>query len=196
MSQTQPPPSSTPHEDQVRDHSFDGIQEYDKRLPNWWLATFYGAIVFWVGFWFYYERAHLGPSNAQRLEKQMAAIEAAKLAAAPALDDASLWKMSRNAVFVDAGRATFASTCASCHSAKLTGGIGPNLVDQLWIHGGKPTEVYNTITNGVLVKGMPAWGPVLGAKKVSELAAFILSHHQENEPIEKQEAWTPIAPAS
>ncbi|HEY0943692.1 MAG TPA: cbb3-type cytochrome c oxidase N-terminal domain-containing protein [Opitutaceae bacterium] len=194
MSQTQPPPSSVAHDDQVREHSFDGIQEYDKRLPNWWLATFYGAIVFWVGFWFYYERGRIGPDNVQRLEQQMAAIEAARLASAPAVDDASLWKMSRNAVFVDAGRTTFATTCASCHADKLTGGIGPNLVDKLWIHGGTPTEVYRTITDGVLVKGMPAWGPVLGAKKVSEVAAYILSYHQEGEPVEKQEAWTPIAP--
>lgn len=182
-----PPPPDEP----IRPHSFDGIQEYDKRLPNWWLATFYAAIIFWIGYWFYYEHAHLGPSNTARLEKEMAAIEAAKLAAAPSLDDASLWQMSRNPVFVEAGRATFATTCASCHHEKLTGGIGPNLVDNLWIHGGTPIEINHTVTHGVLVKGMPAWGPVLGAKKVSEVVAFILSHHQENEPVEKQDAWIP-----
>lgn len=196
MSQTEPTPPPAPLDEPVRDHVFDGIQEYDKRLPNWWLATFYGAIVFWVGFWFYYERANLGPGNAQRLEQELAVIEAARLAAAPVLDEASLWKMSRNALFVDAGRATFNTTCASCHADKLTGGIGPNLVDQLWIHGGQPSDVYRTISEGVLVKGMPAWGPVLGAKKVSEVAAYILSHHEENEPIEKQEAWVPLAPQS
>jgi cytochrome c oxidase cbb3-type subunit 3 len=189
------PPDGPPHDEPVRPHTFDGIQEYDKRLPNWWLATFYGAIVFWVGFWFYYERAHLGPTNAERVEQQLAQIEARKLASAPSLDDASLWKMSRNALFVDAGRATFNSTCASCHTEKLTGAIGPNLVDRLWIHGGRPTEVYATITNGVPLKGMPSWGPVLGAKKISEVAAYILSHHQEGEPIEKQDAWIP-KPAS
>jgi len=187
-----PPPNPPPSEDALRPHSFDGIQEYDKRLPNWWLATFYGAIIFWVGYWFYYERANLGPTQTAVVEQQLAAIEAAKLAAAPSLDDASLWKMSRNPVFVEAGRATFTTTCASCHNEKLTGGIGPNLVDHLWIHGGRPTEIYATATNGVLAKGMPAWGPVLGAKKVSEAVAFILSHHTEGEPVEKQAAWTPL----
>jgi cytochrome c oxidase cbb3-type subunit 3 len=191
------PPSNQPQgEDALRPHAFDGIHEYDKRLPNWWLATFYATIIFWVGFWFYYERAHLGPTNTQRLEKQLAAIEAAKLASAPTIDDASLWKMSRNPVFVEAGRTTFNTTCASCHTEKLTGAIGPNLVDHLWIHGGRPTELYNTVTQGVLVKGMPSWGPVLGAKKVSEAVAYILSHHQEGEPVEKQEAWVPIPPQS
>lgn len=188
-----PKPDQTPGEDPIRPHEFDGIQEYDKRLPNWWLATFYGAIIFWVAYWFYYEHAHLGPTRAAAVEAQMAQIEAAKLAAAPVIDDASLWKMSRNATFVDAGRETFNTTCASCHTKELTGAIGPNLIDHLWIHGGKPTEIYNTVTNGVLVKGMPAWGPVLGAKKVSEAVAYILSHHQQGEPVEKQDAWVPPA---
>ncbi len=188
------PPDLSTSEEPVRAHSFDGIQEYDKRLPNWWLATFFGAIVFWIGFWFYYERAHLGPTNAQRVEHEMALIEARKLAATPVLDDASLWKMSRNPVFVDAGRATFNSTCASCHTEKLTGAIGPNLVDQLWIHGGRPTEIYHTVTNGVPIKGMPTWGPVLGARKISEAVAYVLSYHHEGEPVLKQDAWIPRAP--
>jgi cytochrome c oxidase cbb3-type subunit 3 len=186
-----PTPNQPPHEDPLRPHTFDGIQEYDKRLPNWWLVTFYATIIFWVGYWFYYERAHLGPTQTAAMESELSKIEAAKLAAAPVVDDASLWKMSQNAVVVAAGRATFETTCASCHTKELTGAIGPNLKDHLWIHGGKPTEIYGTVNNGVLVKGMPSWGPVLGAKKVSEAVAYILSYHQQGEPIEKQDAWTP-----
>ncbi len=181
-------------EEALRPHTFDGIQEYDKRLPNWWLVTFYATIIFWVGYWFYYERAHLGPDNAHAVEQQLAAIEAVRLAAAPSLDDASLWKMSRNATFVEAGRTTFNTICASCHTKELTGAIGPNLIDHLWIHGGRPTEIYNTVTNGVLAKGMPPWGPVLGAKKITEAVAYVLSYHTEGEPILKQDAWVPPPP--
>ena len=191
---TPTPETPSPDQEPLRPHTFDGIQEYDKRLPNWWLMTLYGAIIFWVGYWFYYERAHLGHTNVEAVEQQLAIIEAARLAAAPSLDDASLWKMSRNPIFVEAGRATFNTTCASCHTEKLTGAIGPNLVDHLWIHGGRPMEIYGTVTQGVLAKGMPPWGPVLGSKKISEAVAYILSYHKEGEPIEVQAAWVPPPP--
>lgn len=188
---TLPPPDQP---DRIRPHVYDGIQEFDKRLPNWWLFTLYATIVFAIGYWAYYEWLKAGPTPTQELVQAMTALEATRLAAAPALDDDSLWKMSRNPVFVAAGRTTFNTTCASCHQEKLTGAIGPNLVDRLWIHGGRPTDIYRTVDQGVLAKGMPAWGPVIGAKRSAEVTAYILSYHQEGEPVEVQESWTPRAP--
>ncbi len=184
------PTPNTPHEDPIRPHSYDGIQEYDKRLPNWWLMTLYASIVFWVGYWSYYEWFRVGLTNEQHVEKEISKIEAAKLAAAPAIDNVSLWKMSRNADFVAAGKTTFDSNCVACHLASMRGkgespaAIGPDLTDTKWINGGKPVEIYELINKGVLLKGMPTWGPVLGAKKISETVAYILSKHKEGEPIE------------
>ncbi len=186
-------PTPTPPEDPIRPHVFDGIAEYDKRLPNWWLYTLYITMVFWVGYWGYYEWFHVGQTSEQELVAAMANIEAKKLTAAK-VDDASLWKMSRNPSFVEAGKAVYASNCAACHLVSMRGkaesvaAIGPDLTDTAWIHGGKPTEVYDLIMKGVLAKGMPTWGPVLGAKKVSEVTAYILSTHQEGEAITVESA--------
>ena len=191
MTPTIPPPED---EDRLRLHTYDGIQEFDKRLPNWWLMTLYGSILFWVGYWGYYEWFKAGPDGPQEVTLAMNRIEAARLASAPTTDDASLWKMSRNPVLVESGRVTFNTTCASCHTDKLTGAIGPNLIDHLWIHGGKPADIYATVDKGILAKGMPPWGPVLGAKKVSETVAYILSYHTEGEPVEVQAAWIPVLP--
>ncbi|PTY07320.1 cytochrome C oxidase subunit III [Opitutaceae bacterium EW11] len=170
------------NEEPVRPHSYDGIREFDKRLPNWWLLTFYGTIVFAIGYWFYYAHTSLAPSPNAAIEAKMAQIQSTKLASSPVLDDDVLWKMSRTASMVEAGAATFKSTCVSCHGEKLTGGVGPNLVDQTWIHGGRPTQILATVTNGVAAKGMPTWGPVLGGKRISEVVSFILSKHDPAEP--------------
>ena len=180
--------SPAPDEITIRPHRFDGIEEYDQRLPNWWLLTFYGAIAFACFCWLFTQQ-FAGSTNESRVEAELARIEAAKFANAITLDDATLWQMSRNPVIIAAGRETFNATCAACHLASLRGkeespiAIGPNLTDQLWIHGGRPMELNTVATAGVLTKGMPAWGPVLGTKRISEAVAYILSYHKEGEPI-------------
>lgn len=164
------------------EHKYDGIQEYDQRLPNWWLVTLYGAIAFAIVYWFFYFQSNVGKSDVAELEARLQVIEAANLEATLAmLDNDNLWKMSRNDQFVAAGRETFQSICYTCHGTDLKGGIGFNLVDAEWVHGGQPVEVYNTVNNGVAGTGMQAWGPTLGPKKVAEVVAYVLSHHSPGE---------------
>ena len=179
------PPESPPGDDDVlRPHSYDGIQEYDKRLPNWWLLTLYGSIAFAIVYWFVHYEGRYVLSDGERVGQELARIETAKLAAlVNVLNDDNLWKMSENASFVAAGAATFKSTCAQCHGEDLRGKIGPDLTVTSWIHGGLPTEVFATIKNGVPLKGMPTWGPLLGDMRIVEVAAFVMSHHQRGEPI-------------
>lgn len=169
--------STPPHEDPIRPHTFDGIAEYDKKMPNWWLMTFYISIVFGIFYWIATERfSDMTPQLS--LQQKMEAIEAIRLASNTTLDNETLWKMSRNSAFVQAGRETYVSTCASCHGDDLKGGIGASLVSGEWLHGGTPMEIMHTAENGVLAKGMPAWGSVLGQKRIAEVVAFILNHHE------------------
>jgi len=188
-----PPSSHQPTEDSgipLRPHTYDGIQEYDQRLPNWWLYTLYGAIAFSIVFWFAYMIARVMPTDAARVEAEMSRLAAIRLASSiDVTNDALFWDMSRNPVFTEAGKQTFTSLCVACHLPSLKGkgenptAVGPNLVDQAWIHGGTPKEIYATVSKGVLAKGMPTWEPVLGQKKTAEVVAYVLSHHQQGEPI-------------
>lgn len=159
-------------------HEYDGIQEYDKRLPNWWLWTLYGAIAFSLGYWAVYHWWQMGGDPGLELEARMAANALAAAAAGGTFADAMVWEMSRDAKVVAAGQGIFMANCASCHGSNLQGGIGANLVDNQWIHGGRPTDLMTTVTNGVAAKGMPTWGPVLGQKKIATAVAFVLSHHE------------------
>lgn len=188
-----PPASQPPPDDsgiKLRPHTYDGIQEFDQRLPNWWLYTLYGTIAFSIVFWFVYMIARVMPSNEGIVETEMARLAAIRLAASiDVTNDDLLWTMSRNPVFVDAGKQTFTSLCVACHLASLKGkgensaAVGPSLVDQAWIHGGTPKQIYAAVAQGVLAKGMPAWEPVLGQKKSAEVVAYLLSHHQPGEPV-------------
>jgi cytochrome c oxidase cbb3-type subunit 3 len=184
-----PPPPDDPGIT-LRKHTYDGIQEYDQRLPNWWLYTLYGAIVFWIFYWFVYMIAGFMPSDGEQVDAAMSRISAVKLASSiDVSNDGMLWEMSRNPVFTDAGKQTFNSLCAACHLPSMRGksenpaAVGPDLTDTGWVHGGTPREVFATAAKGVIAKGMPAWEPMLGQKKTAEVVAYILSRHQPGEPI-------------
>lgn len=187
------PPSPTPPEDsgiKLRNHTYDGIQEYDQRLPNWWLYTLYGAIIFWVVYWFVYMIAGIMPTDGARVDAAMSRVSAAKLASSiDVTNDNLFWEMSRNPVFTDAGQQTYNSLCIPCHLPSMRGksenptAVGPDLTDTAWINGGTPKEVYVTVSKGVIAKGMLAWEPVLGQKKTAEVVAYLLSRHQPGEAI-------------
>jgi cytochrome c oxidase cbb3-type subunit III len=145
----------------------DGIEEYDNPLPDWWLGLFWFTIIWAVAYTLHY---HVIADRSQ--EKALAR----ELAAAEARWPAS----SRSAAFVvtaelaQAGEAVYQSNCVACHGAALEGGIGPNLKDGEWVHGGAPDDVLRTIVEGVPAKGMPAWGPILGQERARQAAAYIL----------------------
>jgi cytochrome c oxidase cbb3-type subunit 3 len=186
-------PSSEDPNIKLREHSYDGIQEYDQRLPNWWLYTLYGAIAFWIVYWFAAIQVGAVERDGDRVQAEMTRIAAVKMASSiDVSNDAKFWEMSKNPLFVDAGRQTFNSLCVACHLASMRGksenptAVGPDLTDTAWLHGGTPKEVYHTVSTGVLAKGMPAWEPVVGQKKTAELVAYILSHHHEGETITVQ----------
>ncbi|MEZ5275411.1 MAG: cbb3-type cytochrome c oxidase N-terminal domain-containing protein [Opitutaceae bacterium] len=184
-------PNKRPPEDSVREHTYDGIQEYNKRLPNWWLFTLYGSIVFGFFYWFYFHRSGVGTFDKEQLAQKLAAIEAAKESGqASILDDDGLWALSKDPKAVAAGQATFEANCIACHLKSLRGkeesptAIGPSLVDSEWLYGGgKPTGFKNTILHGSpdVTKGMVAWESILGDRRISEVVAYILSHHERAE---------------
>lgn len=164
-------------------HEYDGIQEYDQRLPNWWLFTLYGAIVFAVFYWFYFFQSDAGKSDAEALNERLSVIEAQELEAMVAmLNDDSLWQMSQNPEFVTAGEEIFQSHCYTCHGRNLEGGIGLPLNDSEWKNGSTPTAIYKNVANGIPNTGMAAGGGrAMSPKEVAQAVAYVLSHHDRSE---------------
>lgn len=157
-------------------HEYDGILEADNRLPNWWLATFFGAIVFAGVYWGWYEAFHVTPDTRAAYAAEMMA-RAGDLAEPTA---ELLTTAASDPAVVTSGRSTFEAQCVVCHSANGEGLVGPNLTDAQWIHGGAPMAVYTTIHDGVLARGMPAWGESLPPRTVLNVVAYVLSIQNTN----------------
>ena len=184
-------------EDTVLDHDYDGIQEYDNKLPNWWLWILYGTIVFSVAYWLYFQTFRIGLQPQERYRVEMAkAAEAqlAKMGDAQITDDA-LVLMTKIPDRVKEGRAIFEQFCVVCQGDRGQGSVGPNLTDKSWIHGGKPTQILNTVTNGVLTKGMAAWGNQLGPRRVQAVVAYVLTIKNTDVPGKAPEGIEEVAGA-
>lgn len=170
-------------EDRLLDHEYDGIREYDNPLPRWWLIIFWVSVAWAV---VYLVNVIPGVGNgAGRIgnyEREMAAAvekygDPKAVSQANMIDDATVRAAAADPLAVRAGQQVFVIYCASCHREDAGGNIGPNLTDDYWIHGAKPSQIHGTIANGVLDKGMPAWSAVLKPEQVLEAAAYVTTLH-------------------
>lgn len=168
--------------DQLTSHEYDGIKEYNNPLPRWWLVTFYTTIFFGFSYWGYYHVLGAGLMPAQALAIENSIAEKKLSLIASSITEDKLVSMGKDPQKIEMGKTTFAQNCAPCHGDKGQGVIGPNLTDSAWIHGSSAMEIRNSISKGVLEKGMPAWQSVLGDRKINELVAFILSIQNTNLP--------------
>jgi cytochrome c oxidase cbb3-type subunit III len=76
-----------------------------------------------------------------------------------------------------AGKMLFGKmNCAGCHGYDLTGGMGPNLTGNSWLYGGRPGEIFRTISEGT-ARGMPSWKSQLTADQIWQLVTYIQSKH-------------------
>jgi cytochrome c oxidase cbb3-type subunit 3 len=158
--------------DVLLDHSIDGIQEYDNPLPTWWLGIFYFTIAFAIVFVPYLWIA--GWDQESQYDAEVAAAEVT-YGAVVAEQRAALAAAGPTPEMIAAGQAIYAEKCVACHMADATGGIGPDLTDAEWIHGGTLPEINTTVREGVVEKGMLAWGPLIGEEGVAQVSAYVHS---------------------
>jgi cytochrome c oxidase cbb3-type subunit III len=64
--------------------------------------------------------------------------------------------------------------CAGCHSPGGGGGMGPALIDNHWIYGREPENIYRSILDG-RPNGMPSFEGRIPANQVWQLVAYIRS---------------------
>jgi len=173
-------------QDHLLEHNYDGIQEYDNPMPRWWVYIFWVTILFSLLYWFNVPGFGIGKGRIANYNRDMAAAAAAaakREAAQPAAaSPEQLTAMTKDAGALALGRQTFGQNCAACHRADAGGQIGPNLTDDYWLHGAAIDQIRNTVTNGVLEKGMPPWGKVLKPAQLDAVVAYVFTLRGANPP--------------
>jgi len=181
----------------LREHEYDGIQEYDQKLPNWWLFTFYGAIVWFVVYWILYYNTSTFQTDHQKVEAHIAAVQKLKQEelrkTLDSLSDSILVNQwATDASIVAAGEDTYQIHCTACHAADLSSVMdvagtkiplpGLSLIDGEWKFGDKPMDIFKIIHDGSPPESdgyngakMQVWSQMISAKEIAELTAFIIS---------------------
>lgn len=159
----------------IEGHEYDGIQELDNRMPPWLKFLFNGTIVFAIVYVIYY---HSGSGDLQQaeLDKEIAAAEVQKKAflekVGASIDENSVTLLS-DAAALEQGKAIFTEKCAACHAADGGGGVGPNLTDNYWLHGGDIKDVFKIVKYGVPQKGMISWEKQLSPPDIQKVSSYI-----------------------
>jgi len=79
-----------------------------------------------------------------------------------------------NAYGVSEGKRLYTQyNCAGCHF-NGGGGIGPPLMDDVWIYGSEPVNIYSTIVEG-RPNGMPSFRNKIPDEQVWQIASYVRS---------------------
>ncbi len=159
--------------DEILDHDYDGIQEYDNPLPRWWLYLLYGSILWAIGYLPYY---HYGPGALpeEALETDMQAwYQLHPPVQLP--DEAAMLAFAEQDGVMERGAATYKIRCLSCHAADGGGLVGPNLTDEFSIHGQRLEQMIQVVYHGVPAKGMLSWKTQLSLEEIKEVTVYVHS---------------------
>jgi len=172
-----------PHD---REDSNDGILEHDNPAPLWLTRTFIGCIVFAAAYFVWFHVAHRGELPDESFRDAWAEHEAERKAAQAtdviAVDEGVLSSAAHDADTVAHGRQVFVERCTGCHTDNGRGLVGANLTDDYQIHGRTRLDILNTVTQGVLDKGMVAWGEQLPQHDLIAVAAYASTLRGTNVP--------------
>ena len=169
--------SDTETQEQLTEHCYDGIQEYDNPLPGWWVWMCIVSVLFAPVYWVYFHMGAEGRSIHDQYETQMASIfelrfdEIGELEA----DRETILKYMQEPKWVTVGKVVYKINCVSCHGVDGGGVVGPNLTDDYWKNVKNVEDIAKVIQDGAANGAMPAWKNRLSHKNQIVLAAAYIA---------------------
>lgn len=168
---------------ELTEHEFDGIREYDNPTPGWWHLIFFGSILFSVCYWIFF-MGELGWTPRTQHERAKAHYFEqlfGKIGQLEPTEDTILSLMG-DEQWMTVGRNIFVSNCAQCHGSEGGGINGANLTDDRYINVKELSDLYATVTDGVVAKGMPSWSNRLNENQRIMVAAYVATLRGTNAP--------------
>jgi cytochrome c oxidase cbb3-type subunit 3 len=199
-------------------HQFDGIEELNNPMPQWWVTIFYATIVFAGVYVIFFPAIPMVTAATQGVLGYTARGEVAERIAEHS-EMQSVWRDRIAATEVEdipndpellqfamaAGKANWAVNCSQCHGSGAQGNVGgyPNLNDDAWIWGGELYDIYTTIAHGVRnevdpdarYSMMPRYGEeeLLSREEIEQVANYVMtfsgSEHDAQLAAAGEEIW-------
>ncbi len=182
--------------DLLKEHTYDGIQEYDNPTPGWWWGLFNLTVIFSVGYFLFFHVGNQAWTLSESLDSAVAAnlkLQFGEIGDLTA-DEPTLLKYMGLEQWLKVGEITFKARCASCHGANAEGQVGPNLTDDHWKNVKKLTDLVSVIENGANNGAMPAWKSTLHPNEIVLTAAYIAQLRGRNLPGPRGTEGEPIPP--
>ncbi|MGC1244111.1 MAG: c-type cytochrome, partial [Chryseosolibacter sp.] len=154
----------------------------------WWKWLFYGTIVWAVVYFILFHVTDSLPGSLEEYQRELALAEEQvkqyQASQPRAVVDENTLEYTADGAAIEKGKSIFINNnCAGCHRNDGGGNtIGPNLTDDYWLHGGEIKDIFLTIKDGVVEKGMPAWGKAMSAQDVRDVTFFVMSLQGTNPP--------------
>ena len=158
-------------------HVYDGIRELNNVTPPWFTIAFLLSIVFAIVYLYRYHVAHSAPLPEQEYAIEMQEAEqqhTAYLKTQKNLVDENTVTML-GADGIAAGKVLYQTNCFACHGKEGQGGVGPNLTDDYWLHGGSIHDVFKSIKYGWKDKGMQSWESIFSPVQIQQISSYIKS---------------------
>ncbi|MFK7759818.1 MAG: cbb3-type cytochrome c oxidase N-terminal domain-containing protein [Phycisphaerales bacterium] len=182
MDENTKPSGSGSRENELLEHNYDGIQEYDNPTPGWWHLIFWGTIVWSVIYVVVWHMTPIIPDRITRLETTRDAAIQKQFAQLMLIDDEiiKVRTVMGDENWLNQGASVFAGACVLCHGQEGEGLIGPNLTDEYYKNLTDLEGMLDVLNNGAANGAMPAQKNLLDSNEIALVVGYVASLRGKN----------------
>ncbi len=162
--------------------TWDGdLQELNNPLPRWWMWLFYALVVFGIIYLVLYPglgkfQGVFNWSSASQYSDEKTRVDAQFDRVFQPFLGQDPMAVAADPAARAMGRNLYMTYCSQCHGSDARGARGfPDLTDNLWLFGGTPDEIRDSIVNGRMAEMPPMGDAVGGEAGAREVANYVLS---------------------